>query len=168
MSEECRIEKEPLDRQLETMIDEARMILPGEQALFGFQMIAVFNEGFSKKLAPADQLVHLAAMLTVLAAMGLTIAPAAYHRLAEPETVSKHFARVTSRLLTGGLFLLMLGLAADVYVFSMVVLGSAVAAVSLAAAATVALLAMWFVYPLASRQSRIAEIGRAEMQPTEA
>ena len=33
-----------LESQVKAAIDEARMVLPGIQALFGFQLIAVFNE----------------------------------------------------------------------------------------------------------------------------
>jgi hypothetical protein len=33
------------------VVDEARMLLPGIQALFGFQLIAVFNQTFSQILS---------------------------------------------------------------------------------------------------------------------
>jgi hypothetical protein len=32
-----------LEEETRTIIEEARMVLPGIQALFGFQLIAVFN-----------------------------------------------------------------------------------------------------------------------------
>jgi hypothetical protein len=35
--------EEALTKKAQITIDEARMILPGLQALFGFQMISVFN-----------------------------------------------------------------------------------------------------------------------------
>ena len=38
--------KEPLEKVVEHLEEEARMILPGIQALFGFQLIAVFNQRF--------------------------------------------------------------------------------------------------------------------------
>jgi hypothetical protein len=44
-----------LDEQAD--IEEARMVLPGIQALFGFQLIAVFNERF-KELTKDEQLIH--------------------------------------------------------------------------------------------------------------
>jgi hypothetical protein len=34
------------------VFEECCMVLPGIQALFGFQMIAVFDSGFSQKLSP--------------------------------------------------------------------------------------------------------------------
>jgi hypothetical protein len=45
------------------LLEECRMILPGIQALFGFQLIAQFNDGFSKNLSQAQQELHLAALL---------------------------------------------------------------------------------------------------------
>ena len=35
-----------LEEESRTTIEEARMVLPGIQAVFGFQLIAVFNNGF--------------------------------------------------------------------------------------------------------------------------
>jgi hypothetical protein len=35
-----------LEEKTRTTIEEARMVLPGVQALFGFQLIAVFNNSF--------------------------------------------------------------------------------------------------------------------------
>lgn len=34
------------------IVREARMVLPGVQVLFGFQMIASYNERFAKLAAP--------------------------------------------------------------------------------------------------------------------
>ena len=37
------VEQESLKDEIANLIEEARMVLPGIQALFGFQLIAVFN-----------------------------------------------------------------------------------------------------------------------------
>lgn len=148
-------QKEPLERQVTHLLDEARTILPGIQTLFGFQLIAVFNDSFAHLLAPDVQLIHLAALITVLAASGAVIAPAAYHRLAEPHTISEHFVTVTGRLLTAGLALLMIGLSLDVFVIGLLILRSLQGATALAAAVCLGLGAMWFAFPLASREDRL-------------
>ena len=57
------------------------MVLPGTQALFGFQLIAIFNSTF-KELSFSWQLVHLIALFFCATAMALTMTPAAYHRMA--------------------------------------------------------------------------------------
>jgi len=63
------------------------MVLPGIQALFGFQLIAVFNQGFGEKLSHGAQLVHLLALVLAALAMALVMTPAALHRLSEPRSV---------------------------------------------------------------------------------
>ena len=51
--------RESLKEQARSTHEEARMVLPGIQALFGFQLIAVFNRPFFE-LGSADRLLHLA------------------------------------------------------------------------------------------------------------
>ena len=58
------------------LLEECRMVLPGVQALFGFQLIAVFNAGFSDKLSHAEQCVHLLALALVVVAGALIMSPA--------------------------------------------------------------------------------------------
>src|SRR5437588_6765743 len=55
-------EQLPLSKAAEYLLDESRMVLPGIQALFGFQLIAVFNSAFEQKLSPAEQRGHLLAI----------------------------------------------------------------------------------------------------------
>src|SRR5438445_33623 len=45
-----------LDAAASHLLEECRMVLPGIQALFGFQLIAVFNQGFGEKLSHGAQL----------------------------------------------------------------------------------------------------------------
>jgi hypothetical protein len=44
-----------LEKIAQTAIEEARMVLPGIQAIFGFQLIAVFNTKFAE-LSDFDQI----------------------------------------------------------------------------------------------------------------
>src|SRR4030088_1425633 len=66
-----------LDSAARHLLEECRMVLPGVQALFGFQLIAVFNEGFSKKLSAGEHQVHQPAIVLVAIAVALVMAPAA-------------------------------------------------------------------------------------------
>jgi hypothetical protein len=59
---------DPLKDEATRLIEEARMVLPGLQALLGFQLIAVFNERFDKALSPLEQHLHLAAICAVAVA----------------------------------------------------------------------------------------------------
>ncbi|HEX3171872.1 MAG TPA: DUF6328 family protein, partial [Burkholderiales bacterium] len=92
------VEQESLKDEITNLIEEARMVLPGIQALFGFQLIAVFNDGF-KNLEPAWQYTHLAAISLVTAAVVLIMTPAAYHRFAERGVASRRFSELGSMLI---------------------------------------------------------------------
>lgn len=139
-----------LKEQLRNIIEEARMVLPGIQALFGFQTVAVFNQRFDQ-LPAGVQILHLLALGSVVAAIALIMAPAACHRVASPHEVSESIVRLCSRLIFAALAPLMLGLALDMYVVIYMVTGSMPAA-ALAAAASLALLgALWFALPLRLR-----------------
>ncbi len=105
------------------LLEECRMILPGVQALFGFQLIAVFNQGFGEKLSAGEQVVHLLALALVAISGALIMAPAAYHRQTAPRMeASDGFMVLASRLLLVALAPLMLGIALDFYLISHIIL----------------------------------------------
>lgn len=135
-----------LDKEAEHLLEEARMVLPGIQALFGFQLIAFFNQRFSESLSPADQGVHLAALLLAAVSIAFVMAPAAYHRQAEPGRVSKRFIKVATRLITIGLAPLVIALSLDTYVVSKLVLGDG-RSIMPAIVLFVILAALWFAWP---------------------
>lgn len=103
-------------------LDEARMVLPGVQALFGFQLVAVFNQRFDTALGEAAQLAHLAAIVSVGVAIAMLMAPAAYHRQRQRQHVSRHFLDLASRLISWALLPLAVGLVVDVGLVAFVIL----------------------------------------------
>src|SRR3954468_17588190 len=119
------MEKLPLSKSAEMLLDECRMVLPGIQALFGFQLIAVFNEGFAEKLDPGQQRLHLVATGLVAIAVALIMAPAALHRQTGAQHVSESFIRSSSRLLVCSMLPLALGICLDFYLVAQVILESA-------------------------------------------
>jgi hypothetical protein len=127
-------------------IDEARMVLPGIQALFGFQLIAMFNEQF-RQFSGFEQILHFAALLLIAFAIGLIMTPAAYHRQVHPGTVDRFFVRLASFLVTLAMAPLMAGLSLDVYLLGRIVLSSHLVAIAIAALLFVVLAALWFVFP---------------------
>lgn len=128
-------------------LDECRMVLPGIQALFGFQMIAVFNNGFSEKLTVGQQKLHIVAIVFVVVAIACVMAPAAIHREAEPKTASDRFLRVATRLLLAAMLPLAIGICIDVFLVALMVWKDPVIPASIASALFVLLLALWFFYP---------------------
>ncbi|MGW8391275.1 DUF6328 family protein [Pseudoduganella sp. HUAS MS19] len=146
-----QIESETLKEQMGRIIEEARMILPGIQALFGFQAIAVFNDRF-ERLPIYAQDCHAAALALVVLAIALVMLPAAYHRLAEPGQVSMHAIKISSRAICYALAPLAAGLALDIAVVLYMVTGSDMGSAGGGLAAFVLLIATWFIFPLRARR----------------
>jgi len=147
-----QILRESLKGQVNRMEQETRMILPGVQSLFGFQLVAVFTERFMFALSPFQQYLHwLALAFTAISTM-LTMAPAAFHRQAEPEILSDRLINYANFWLTISLIPLMLGFCIDFYLIGIVITRSE----ALSVAASLALLAsfttLWFIFPAISRR----------------
>jgi hypothetical protein len=144
-----------LEQETRTIIEETRMVLPGIQAVFGFQLIAVFNNGF-QNLKPVEQLLHLGALLLVAIAIALIMAPASYHRIAEKGIVSRRFVELGSRLLALAMLPLMLGLSMDLFVVSRLILNSLSISIGIAGMALCLFFALWYLFPWMERR-----LGRA-------
>src|SRR5215831_6393961 len=125
------VEKEPLEKEAQQALEEARTVVPGVQALFGFQLIVAFHPLFNS-LHEAFKLIHLAALVLVASSMALIMAPAAYHRLVERGQVSQHFVDFASRLVAGAMIPLMFAVSLDVLLVSHVVLDNAATAIGIA------------------------------------
>jgi len=147
-------QKEPikLDAAASHLLEECRMVLPGIQALFGFQLIAVFNDGFSQKLPEAAQVLHYAAILLVAVAIALVMTPAAIHRRTSQRMVSERFLWLSSGLVLASMYPLAVGLCLEVYLIGIVVLkGQAIGALA-AAALFLVFMILWIWVPRRERR----------------
>ena len=129
------------------------MVLPGIQALFGFQLIAFFNQGFAGRLTHREQALHLGATVAVALAAGLVMTPAALSRIAEPMSVSRRFIATASKFLLASMLPLSLGICTDVYLVSRMVLGESAPALAIAGGLMAVLVVLWLVFPMAWRAS---------------
>jgi hypothetical protein len=141
------VEELSLTSAVTHLLEECRMILPGVQALLGFQLIAVFSATFAEHLSPIEQRIHLLALALLAIAGALVIAPAAYHRQTRPRQVSQHFLILSGRLLLTALVPLMLGIALDFYLIARIILGQTVLSFVLASVLFVFVTGLWFVFP---------------------
>jgi hypothetical protein len=129
------------------LLEECRMVLPGIQALFGFQLIAVFNAAFDTKLSPGQQKLHLAAIVLVSLAIVLVMTPAALHRKAGAQVVTGAFIRASSRLLMMGMIPLAAGILIDLYLIARIILRSEGAALAVTGVVFVAYAFFWGILP---------------------
>jgi hypothetical protein len=136
-----------LEQAATHLLEECRMVLPGIQALFGFQLVAVFSARFADALTLSEQLLHLVAIMCVVLAVALVMAPAVLHRRRQPEAVSRRFIELSSGLLMWSMAPLAAGTVLDVYLVSRIILGSMIAAGVIAAAASVVFVGLWVTLP---------------------
>ena len=154
MTGERHAQKLSLSESAEYLLEECRMVLPGIQALFGFQLIAVFSPGFEAKLAHGERLAHLIAIILVSISIALVMAPAAYHRLAGSGEVSDEFVALSTRLLLCGMVPLALAITIDLYLVARVIDGKALAS-GVAMVGLSAFVMLWFYLPHRWRAARI-------------
>lgn len=151
---EARTSKEtPVDEQLDHLLTEARTILPGAQALLGFQLTVALTETFAR-IPPAMRATHLAALLLVTLCVVLLMTPAAFHRIVYRGEESGRLVALASILVTGAMAPLGIALALEAALVSSRALSSTPVAVCVGLGVFCGLALAWLVWPLVARQRK--------------
>lgn len=137
-----------LSKAAQYLLEECRMVLPGIQALFGFQLVVVFSPGFSEKLTKPEQLVHFGAITLIAIAVAIIMTPAALHRGTGSKLVTATFVRLSARLLAWSMAPLALGICLEFYLIARVIIGTRLVALAAVGLLAVFIL-LWFVLPRA-------------------
>ena len=137
------------------MLTEARVIIPGGQALLGFQLIATLTKAFNE-LPAMFKYVHCVGLCAVALSVVLLMTPAAVHRIGFEGEDDPAFFRIGSSLVIAGTIPLAVGIAADVAVVFFKAMESTDVAVAAGAGALAVLLGFWFAYPAWRRTWRIS------------
>ena len=140
-------EQIPIVKKIDQMLTEARVILPGAQALLGFQLAVVLTEPFDE-LPAVSKITHAAALGSIALATILLMAPAAYHRIVYAGESSQRFHDLGSRFIMVATLALALGLACDVYVVIAKIAASSSLGLVAGGITAVALVGLWHVSPL--------------------
>jgi hypothetical protein len=140
----------PLKTKIEQLLTEARVIIPGGQALLGFQFTATLTRAFSELPASAKY-IHAGGLCAIALAVILLMTPAALHRIAYQGEDNETFFRSGSALVIAAALPLAAGVSANVYVAFLKATDSGLAAAIASFVAFAVLLALWFAYPRARR-----------------
>lgn len=144
-----------LSKAAEVLIDECRMILPGIQTLFGFQLIATFNSTFTEKLTPLEQRLHLLALALIGMAIVIIMTPAAYHRQTGPKEVSEGFIKLATHLLLLSMPLLAFSISMEVYLVSHIILHDVLFSLLITLGLLIAFILLWFILPRSRTLKRV-------------
>ena len=102
-------ELERIDRNLNELLSELRVIATGVQVLFGFLLIVPFNVGF-RRLDTGERYAYFAILLATAAAAGLLIAPSALHRLIFRQGDKPYLVQTANRMAISGIAFLLVAM----------------------------------------------------------
>jgi hypothetical protein len=140
-------EPTPLSTKVEQLLTEARVIIPGAQALLGFQFAVTLTRVF-EELPAGTKLVHIIALFCVALAVILLMAPAALHRLSFGGEDEPEFVKIGSVFVITAPMPLGLGISLYTYVASQRALQSYPTALFVAGLTLLVLFGLWYAYPL--------------------
>jgi hypothetical protein len=143
----------PLPAKIDQMLTEARVILPGAQALLGFQLTVTLTRAF-EQLPEHVKLLHAAALCCVGFAVILLMTPAALHRISFAGEDTADFLRLGSAFVIAAPAFLAVGIAGDLFVATYKAAGSQALSLAVASASTILLVLFWFAIPLYIRRYR--------------
>jgi hypothetical protein len=149
-SKQMEAPRTPLTTRIDQLLTEARVIIPGAQALFGFQFVAMLTTGF-ERLPQNAKLVHAAALGLIALNVILLMTPAALHRLSFGGEDSASFLRIGSAFVIAAPLFLAGGIALEAYVVMQKVDGGQGWAAAAAGASFLVLAGLWYALPLALR-----------------
>ena len=140
----------------EQVLTEARLIIPGGQALFGFQFVAMLTTGFDR-LPQTSKTAHAAALGLIAVSIVLVMMPAAVHRLSYGGEDSREFLRIASVLVVTAPLFLAAGIATETYVVVQKVIENPGWSVAGACGAFFVFVLCWYALPLCLKYSARAE-----------
>jgi hypothetical protein len=144
------MEQTTIKDKVEHSLTEARMVLPGAQALLGFQLLTPLTKAW-ESLPEFVRYAHLLSLLLVAACTILLIAPASFHRIVERGEYTERVVRFASRMILAAMALIGAGIAGDLFVILWKITSSAAIAMTGAAIALACAYLLWFGYSLYCR-----------------
>jgi hypothetical protein len=142
--------EERLNRNLDQLLQELRVALPGVQVLFAFLLVVPFNARFSE-LTTSQRTFYLVALLCSALASALLIAPSVHHRVLFHRKRKPEFVRLANTLAVAGMVALVAAFTASVALITSFVFAEIVAVVVTVSTAFM-FAATWFGLPLWLRE----------------
>jgi len=136
-------EQERVNRELEQLLGELRVAMPGVQVLFAFLLTVPFQQRFAQA-TEFQRDVYFVTLLASAAASALFVAPTAYHRLMFRQRDKPMLVAISSKLALGGLACLAVAMNSAVLLVTDVLFGRTTAIVTVAATSTL-FVGLWFV-----------------------
>ena len=144
-------EDERLNRELDQLLQELRVAMPGVQVLFAFLLAVPFQQRFVEVTA-FQRTVYFATLLASAVASALFIAPTAYHRMMFRGRDKPRLVQMSSRFAIAGLVALAVAMSGAILLVTDLLFQGATVVVTLVL--TTGLFAgLWFVLGIVRRLS---------------
>jgi hypothetical protein len=148
-SQDVETEQERLNRELDTLLGELRVAMPGVQVLFAFLLAVPFQQRFAQ-VTEFQRDVYFGTLLAAAAASALFVAPTAYHRLMFRHRDKPRLVSISSKLAVAGLVCLAIAMNGAVLLVTDVLFDTTTVAVTVAGTSAL-FVGLWFVLGLVRR-----------------
>jgi hypothetical protein len=148
--------EERLDRNLEELTGELRVVVTGVQVLFAFLLIVPFDSGFAH-VGSFVRTVYFVTLAFAALSTACVMAPSAYHRFLFRHADKRHLVFEANRIVIAGLVFLALAMGGAVLLVATKLYGMTAGIVS-AAIGALPFLWLWFLLSLRRR----AQLDRAD------
>jgi ABC-type proline/glycine betaine transport system permease subunit len=144
--------KEELKRHTDQILQEIRIVLPGTQALMGFQFITFFNPIF-QELPPHLKNLHFITLFLTIVCTIFLIAPVAFQQIGEQGSITEKFLNFTRTMLSVAMLCLLLAIVGDVYLAARTIGTTHGASLSIAGILLGLGMYLWYIYALIRRKN---------------
>lgn len=142
---------ERLDRNLEELTGELRVVVTGVQVLFAFLLVVPFDSGFAG-IGGYERAVYFVTLILAALSAACTIAPSAQHRFLFRHDDKAHLVFLSNRITIVGLAFLGLAMCGALLLVATKLFGVAAGVVTVALAA-IPFTTLWFAMPLLRRRA---------------
>jgi hypothetical protein len=139
-------DEERTDRNLEELLGELRVALPGVQVLFAFLLVVPFNQRFGD-VTSFQRTIYFVTLITTTASAMCLIAPSVHHRIEFRRQDKEQIVETGNRIVIAGLTLLAVAMTGAV-VFVTDFLYGTVTTVLATGWILLAFAVIWYVVPL--------------------
>jgi O-antigen/teichoic acid export membrane protein len=146
-------ENQRWDRNLNELLTELRVALPGVQVLFAFLLIVPFNQGWTR-MSHFERRLYFATLLCTALATVLLIAPTIHHRLLFRQHQKRFLVMTANRLAEAGMTVLAIAMTSAVALVTHVEFGGTVATIVVSGAVALCFALIWYAVPIERRRHR--------------
>jgi hypothetical protein len=153
-------DSERIDRNLQEMLGELRVALPGVQVLFAFLLVVPFNQRFAD-VTNLQQTIYFVTLLFTTASTVCLIAPTVHHRLEFRQQDKENIVTTGNQVVILGLLFLAVAMTgAVIFITDFLYKGGTVWAVAIGTA--IAFAVLWYAIPLRRRAAGEGANGATE------